>query len=149
MISSERNFAAASRVTEKRKTLGYEVGRKLHENLKTRWRDSLRPSVTYRDKASAIVVQNYVKSDIKVFCSCKILFHFFTCSEYFVLKCLILFCSKLLLTTHSSFLQTFILWPFLELQCLSQTFSTNTKKSNYKKVPNLGIFWNYYFAYVI
>lgn len=79
----------SSRISKQLKTL--EIWKYL-KNLKNEWMQNLVSSLLTRNKTLVIAVKNYVKVDIKVFSSCRILLDFFTllhifCPEIQIIDC--------------------------------------------------------------
>ena len=81
-------------------------------------------------------LKTFQKQITKFSVSIKLSFIFLLCSSTVLILSNSVYKNKLLLVTHSSFLQTLIFWHFLQLQDPSHIFSTNTKQSDSNGIRN-------------
>lgn len=64
---------------------------KHYENLKIGWRQSVVPSLPFKNKALVIAAKNYARLDLKVVCLRPILLNFFTLSHHIFARKSLLF----------------------------------------------------------
>ena len=81
-------------------------------------------------------LKTFQKQITKFSVSIKLSFIFLLCSSTVLILSNSVYKNKLLLVTHSSFLQTLIFWHFSQLQDPSHIFSTNTKQSDSNRIRN-------------
>ena len=92
----QKTLQVSLRVAKRFKNLG---NHEILGNPKTGWRLCSVPSLPSRSKSLVIPAKSYADPDIKVICSCPIVFDFFTLFHYFFLRDGVLINGKELILT--------------------------------------------------